>query len=117
MDLVLFFIQKTEVKLHLSLSFTNDFLPIYCDTLRAGIQLLLNLNHILLLREREREREIGYNALVLLFCHIETPLTSISLFFSLFLPIELLPLLAVSRAGITDVWWRGILAGLQVANL
>lgn len=44
------------------------------------------------------------------------PLTSTSLFFSLFLPIELLPLLAVSRTGTTEICWRGIFTVLQVAN-
>lgn len=44
------------------------------------------------------------------------PLTSTSLLFSLFLPIELLPWLAVSRAGTTEICWRGIFTVLQVAN-
>lgn len=54
--------------------------------------------------------------LAVLFYQIKPPLTSTSLFFSLFLPTELLPLLAVSRAGITEIWWRGILAGPQAAS-
>lgn len=44
------------------------------------------------------------------------PLTSTSLLFSLFVPIELLPLLAVSRAGTTEICWSGILTELHVAS-
>lgn len=54
--------------------------------------------------------------LAVLVYQIKPPLTSTSLLFSLFLPMELLPLPAISRAGITEIWWRGILAGLQVAS-
>lgn len=44
------------------------------------------------------------------------PLTSTSLLFSLFVPTELLPLLAVSRAGTTEICWSGIFTELQVAS-
>lgn len=79
-------------------------------TRRAGSQLLLR-SRSLVVYKQHRADCVGS-----LIVSNRTHLTSTSLFFSLFRPTELLPLLAVSRAGITEIWWRGILAGLQVAK-
>lgn len=110
-DLVRCFIQKIEVKFYKLLSHTrNDSLRSPSTQGELGASCSRFSLHPIVQTVRSW---LGW---ALLLCQIKPPLTSTSLFFSLFLPIELLPLLAVSRAGITEIWWRGILAGLQVAE-
>ena len=104
-------IQEAEVTLPVFLLVTSPSLPGDHHTLGRVAQLLPSPGH-----SRARRAVLATVGLAVLVYQIKPPLTSTSLLFSLFLHMELLPLPAISRAGIMEIWWRGILAGLQVAS-